>query len=162
MQKRMVIPPKTPRPTEFICQLGGQIRAAALAAYVPLTFPQVNYLFASQPSSHSNRPVETITPLAKTLGLPIDTRYRDADYASLAGEVLGQGKYVGKIVLVCWHHGEIPRLAAALGIKQPRTWRGVVFDRVWSVDYAEGGPMLHDNPPNAAVWRFFPADSSAF
>ena len=33
----------------------------------------------------------------------------------LAAELLTNPRYASKTVLVCWHHGKIPRLAKALG-----------------------------------------------
>ena len=50
-----------------------------------LPVPQV--LFATHMSKHSNRPVETITPLAAALKLPIDSTIMDDDYAALAKEL---------------------------------------------------------------------------
>ena len=118
----------------------GYERAAALSVYVPATFGAPDFLFATQASKHSNRPVETITPLAKALGLPIDDKYADDDYAKVAEDVLTHSKYAGKRVLICWHHGKIPKLAEALGGVAPVThWPDSVFDRVWRIDYPAGG-----------------------
>lgn len=109
-----------------------------------LPMPQV--LFATHLSKHSNRPVETITPLAATLKLPIDSTIMDDDYAALAKELLS-GKYAGKVVLVAWHHGKIPQLATALGAQPPYTpWPAEQFDRVWRIDYKDGKVMLTDLP----------------
>jgi hypothetical protein len=118
----------------------GYERAAALSVYVPATFGKPDFLFATQASKHSNRPVETITPLAKALGLPIDHKHADDDYAKVAEDVLTHHKYSGKLVLICWHHGKIPELTAALGGVPPIAhWPGTVFDRVWRIDYPAGG-----------------------
>jgi hypothetical protein len=118
----------------------GYERAAALAVYVPATFGKPDFLFATQASKHSNRPVETITPLAQALHLSIDEKHADADYATVAQDVLTHPKYAGKLVLICWHHGKIPELSAALGGVPPTShWQGTVFDRVWRIDYPAGG-----------------------
>jgi hypothetical protein len=50
-----------------------------------LPVPEV--LFATHASQHSNRPVETITPLAAALNLPIDSTTTDENYAALAKEL---------------------------------------------------------------------------
>lgn len=100
-----------------------------------------NFLFATQKSKHSNRPVETITPLSLATGLSIDSSYPDSGYGDLARAVLG-GQYAGKVVLICWHHGEIPDLAAALGVSNPPKWKGTVFDLVWQVTYTKGTAKL--------------------
>lgn len=117
----------------------GYERAGALAPYVPATFGAPDFLFATQASKHSNRPVETITPLAQALKLDIDAKHADDDYQKVADDILGNAKYAGKQVLICWHHGKIPQLAAALGATPPESpWPGDVFDRVWLIEYPGG------------------------
>ena len=109
-----------------------------------LPVPQV--LIATHESAHSRRPVETITPLSKTLNLPIDDSIMDDDYAVLAKELLS-GKYAGKIVLVSWRHGKIPQLAEDLGVKPPyQKWPDEQFDRVWRIDYKNGKATIQDLP----------------
>lgn len=109
-----------------------------------LPVPEV--LFATHASKHSNRPVETITPLAAALKLPIDSTIMDDDYAALAKEILG-GKYAGKVVLVAWHHGKIPQLASALGAQPPyKPWSADQFDRIWRIDFKDGKAALTDLP----------------
>jgi broad specificity phosphatase PhoE len=75
----------------------GQQRAKALATWLPGICPQIDFLFASAISKHSNRPFETIRPLSKKIGVPIDTSFADQDYGALAREVLTDDKYAGKI-----------------------------------------------------------------
>jgi hypothetical protein len=109
-----------------------------------LPVPQV--LIATHESAHSKRPVETITPLSKSLNLRIDDSIMDDDYPVLAKELLS-GKYAGKIVLVSWHHGKIPQLAEALGVKPPyQKWPDEQFDRVWRIDYKNGKAAIQDLP----------------
>jgi hypothetical protein len=55
----------------------GVQRADMLAKVIPQTFGRPDFLFASAPSKHSNRPVETLTPLAKALTMSIDTDIAD-------------------------------------------------------------------------------------
>ena len=100
-----------------------------------------NFLFATQKSKHSNRPVETITPLSLATGLTINSSYPDSGYGDLAKVALG-GQYAGKVVLICWHHGEIPALAAALGVSNPPKWKETVFDLVWQITYTKGKANL--------------------
>jgi broad specificity phosphatase PhoE len=117
-----------------------------------LPMPQV--LFATHVSAHSNRPVQTVTPLAAALHLPIDDSFSNDDYAGLAAALLS-GKYAGKVVLVVWHHGKIPQLVAALGATPPYTpWPDQVFDRIWRIDYANGKATLRD-----LSYEIMPGDS---
>jgi hypothetical protein len=99
-------------------------------------------LIATQASKSSNRPVETITPLSAALNLTYDDKHADGDYAKVASDILTNSKYAGAVVLVCWHHGNIPNLATALGVAEPPAWPGSVFDRVWVISYMGGKASL--------------------
>lgn len=104
------------------------------------------FIFATAASSESNRPIETVTPLATALGLSIAAPFADKDYAKLATEVTTGSTYQGAVVLVCWHHGNLPNLAEAFGIAKPPGWPGTVFDRVWEIDFDASPPTLTDQP----------------
>ena len=70
-------------------------------------------LFAAADSSSSHRPYLTILPLSQAIGLPINTDYKDNDYAKLADAL--QSTDHGRAILICWHQGNIPGLVRALG-----------------------------------------------
>lgn len=141
--------PATDNPQDGIdLSTRGYERAAALAPYFIATFGKPDALFAAQASRHSNRPVETITPLAQALKLDINADIADGDYATLASKFLSHGQYDGKVLLICWHHGNIPALTQSLGGQPPlNPWPGTVFDRVWQIDYPPGAAK----PLNLAV-----------
>jgi hypothetical protein len=109
-------------------------------------FAMPAFVFATKASHHSNRPVETVSALLAAFNLPLDDDHSDGDYAQVASDILTKSKYAGQVVLVCWHHGEIPALAQALGIAQPPPWPGSVFDRVWQLVYSGGMPSLLNSP----------------
>jgi broad specificity phosphatase PhoE len=122
----------------------GRERAAALVTLFRERLETPQALFASRRSAHSDREMETLMPLAAALHLKIDNRYADEEYPALAKDVLAH--YGGKTVLVCWHHGNLPALAGALGVKNaPSPWPEQQFDRVWRVRF-EGGVTLEDLP----------------
>jgi hypothetical protein len=109
---------------------------------IPQTFGRPNFLFASSISTHSARPFETIEPLAKGLGLPIDATFADQDHGAVAHELLSNQRYANSLVLVCWHHGNIPPLASDLGAaagQSPNPWDPLVFNLVLRLDYRSGG-----------------------
>ena len=138
---RMDLSPVGFERAKVIPRLFGGAGAAA-----PHNLPRPDFLFATHVSKKSNRPVETITPLAQALGLPISSEVADDDYAVLAKELLS-GKYAGKVVLVAWHHGKLPEFAEALGAKPPyKPWPDTQFDRVWRIDYRDGKATLSDLP----------------
>lgn len=109
-------------------------------------FPTPDFIFATQASPHSVRPIETVTPTAVALGLSIDATFADADYANLAHDILAKHKYAGKVLLICWHHGKICELANALNGTGAQKWHGSVFDRVWLLDYGQS--------PTPAIQQF--------
>lgn len=104
--------------------------------------PKPDAIFATARSQSSNRPVETVTPLAQFLKLPLHHDFDEHATGPLAAELLG-GKYAGKVVLVCWHHGQIPALAAALGVTEaPAAWDAQVFNQIWKITYSAGQAKL--------------------
>jgi hypothetical protein len=106
----------------------------------PLLKPDA--IFATAPSKHSNRPIETIMPLAQMLHKHVITDYEDIEAGPLAKQVLG-GKYAGEVVVICWHHGEIPHVAEALGVKgAPKKWNPDVFDQIWKIEYVNGQAQM--------------------
>lgn len=119
-------------------------------------FPTPNFIFATKDSKHSHRPVETVAPLAKKLGLTINAEYADADYGKLAEHLFHDSKYAGKTILICWHHGMIPQLAEKLGATSaPDKWNGSVFDRVWNIRFDSQGKCAFENLPQ----HLLPGDS---
>jgi hypothetical protein len=111
-------------------------------------FARPGYVFATKASSSSNRPVETVSPLMAALS-PSPTfndTFSNKHYDKMADQITQSGAYAGAVVLVCWHHGEIPALAQSLGIANPPPWPGSVFDRVWQLIYTNGVPALQNLP----------------
>jgi|SRR5215469_14112230 len=107
-------------PTDPDLSDAGFARANRLAGWLPQQFGPPDFLVASALSKHSARPFVTIKPLAKALGIPIDATFADQDYPALAQELLTGSRYVGRLVLVCWHHGHIPSLARDLRAESGR------------------------------------------
>jgi hypothetical protein len=129
-------------------------RAAALPyLFLPLPgssatprLPRPDALFASDASGKSNRPYETIVPLSQALHLRINHDYVDRETAKIAQEVMS-GKYSGKVVLIAWHHGEIPHLAKAFGVSDaPKTWDETVFDQIWKITWVDGKAQMTTLP----------------
>jgi hypothetical protein len=120
----------------------GYYRAGAYAAYFDATlngglYPEIDHIFATAASHKSNRPVLTVTALAAALGKKIHHQYgNDAQgIAALASDVLS-GAYAGQTLLICWHHGTMPAVAAALGYAAAPKVPGTSFDVVWQLAYA--------------------------
>ena len=114
----------------------------------PARFPTPDFIFATQESKHSKRPIETATPTATALGLPLNDGYKDKDkdIQKMAQAILTGAAYAGKVVLICWHHGKIPDVAQAFGVSSPPKWDGKIFDRVWQITFPNGKAKLDDLP----------------
>lgn len=125
----------------------GYARATALVQFFSASFDTPDYLFTTQKSPHSDRPLETLTPLATALHMTLSSTIADDDFAVLAQQILTDPQYAGKMIIVCWHHGKIPNLARALGVNQPPDpWPDSVFDRVWHIRYTGGQATLEVLP----------------
>jgi broad specificity phosphatase PhoE len=121
----------------------GLKRDERLLQYIPKEFGLPDFLFASALSKHSHRPYETIKPLSKDIGVPVDASFADQDYGALAQELGTKPHYQGKLILICWHHGNIPPLAHALDAKDgdyPNPWRREVFNLILKFVFNAGTP----------------------
>ena len=123
----------------------GEERADMLATAIPRLFPHPDFLFAAAPSKSSDRPVETLTPLARALTMPLHADIADNGYEVLAADLFEKPDYAGKLIIICWHHGYIPDLALALKVPQAEIkhapgmdgmhWESDVFDLFWSIKF---------------------------
>jgi hypothetical protein len=115
-----------------------------------LSTPQA--LFAASPGSSgsddgkSQRPLETITPLAGKLGLTIDTSFAKGQEVQVAEAAMAQEG----VVLICWQH-QVSHLIAnrILGndTTAPQTWPGDRFDVVWVFDLQGDGSYAFTQVP---------------
>ena len=112
-------------------------------------------------SKQSHRPRLTVQPFAKAANLPIDNRFANKQPANLAAEL--RANYQGKIILVCWHHGQIPALLRALGAA-PETlltngkWPKDVYDWVIMVSFDENGHVIPESTKRITE-HLLPGDS---
>jgi len=137
------------------------------------SFPRPDFIFAARNSKSSQRPVETVTVLAKKLGVPINEEYQSKSettdkkaMSDLARELRGQAKYAGKTVLVSWRHGVLPELAREFLVGAPnrdkvepaipKKWGDNVYDRVWEIRYDGQGNVSFVDRPQALM----PGDSA--
>ena len=136
---------KTGDPVDPHLSPDGYARATALADYIPSSFGIPDFIFATSMSKHSTRCIETVKPLSARTGILFDATYADQDYAALASHLLSAPHYraLGSLVVVCWHHGNIPSMARALGAplgSYPDPWHAEVFDQIIVLKYSAKGP----------------------
>jgi broad specificity phosphatase PhoE len=135
---------KTGDPMDPHLSQDGSARAAKLADYIPVTFGTPRFLIATSISKHSMRPIETIKPLSQKIGVPIDATFADQDYGALVSQLFSEPRYAdaGTLILVCWHHGNIPSMMHALRAKPgdyPDPWDAHVFNQILDLTYAGDG-----------------------
>jgi hypothetical protein len=134
--------------------LRGQERAAALIPFFMgnpqmLEFGTPVAIYAMSPTKSpedntSMRAIETVQGLADALHLQLKKHHR-SEYHAMAEEILNCPDYEGKMVLICWEHTVIPKLAEALNAEGfPKNWPSAIFDRCWMITY---GPSEKDTPP---------------
>jgi hypothetical protein len=105
----------------------------------------------------SMRPIQTMEPTARALGLTLDTRFTRDEIQSVAHALLADPRAHGKTVVVCWEHDAIPRIVAALGWRNgPDDWPGKAYDRLWVLDFADGKPVRFRDLPQ----RLLPGDKN--
>ena len=118
----------------------GVARAERLATWIPETFGAPDFLIAAADSPKSRRSNLTLEPLARATALAIDDAVENAEFKALAARLLADPRYAGKLVVVCWHQGKLPKLAKALGApagSYPDKWGREVFDRVLRLEYGD-------------------------
>jgi hypothetical protein len=90
-------------------------------------------LVAAVDAGRSNRPYDTLRPLAELLGLPIREMPSSGDMRPAAARISA----VRGHVLVSWRHRELPILARALLPRSahlvPLQWDKARFDLVWVI-----------------------------
>lgn len=91
--------------------------------------------------SHSQRPEETVTPLAQKMGAaqqtPFVTIHPMDDLQGLVTDALSRNG----TALICWEHHRIPEIVALLpnAPTVPQHWPGHRFDMVWIFDRTATG-----------------------
>src|SRR6266576_2716044 len=102
-------------------------------------------IFAAKDSKQSHRPRLTVAPFAKAAKLPIDTRFGNNQSTELAADL--RANHPGKVILICWRHGNIPALLRALGAKPESLlpqgrWPDAVYGWVIVLSYDQGGHLI--------------------
>jgi len=118
----------------------------------------ISYILAEHPKSDGgrSRPYDTVEPLAKALGIKI---YSKIDRDDVQGAADAAKAYGGPgNVLLCWEHGQLAKIATALGVQGyagSSGWSGPVeypgdrFDLIWTVNppYTEISTVTSEGVP---------------
>lgn len=138
----------------------GKIRAAAYVGYFLNTkdfiahgTPAAIYSMKPGKNEPSEKPRETVKPLAEKLGLTLKETYERDDYKQMVEEIKKDASLNGKTVLICWDSHAIPELTRAFGALQaPARWIDNVYDRVWEVNLEASGRTTFHNIPQKLLF----------
>ena len=102
-------------------------------------------VLAAKDSKQSHRPRLTVEPFAKAAKLQIDRRFGNNQSTELAADLRANDQ--GKVILICWRHGNIPALLRALGAKPENflpngKWPGAVYDWVILLSFDQDGRLI--------------------
>jgi broad specificity phosphatase PhoE len=126
----------------------GWQRAGALVTFFwgpRAALPRPAQLIAPKYASHPSheRTHQTISPLAATLGLTIESPYATGHEKALAEAVLAERSGV---TLICWEHDHLPAIARHIptppGTDIPKRWPDDRFDVCWCFA-RDGGSGLY-------------------
>jgi hypothetical protein len=108
-------------------------------AFVDRNLATPDAIFASGigPHSKSQRPQNTVAPLAAKLGLQLNANHLKGEEAKLAADVLASNG----VVLIAWEHQAIPVIGKSIvgnNTSCPQSWSENRFDLVWVFDQDVG------------------------
>jgi phosphohistidine phosphatase SixA len=132
---------KTGKLDDIYLSKAGVKRANRLATYIPETFGNPDFVFAAARSKRSVRSIETMKPLAAALGIEVNYEIEDKDFETLITEIFSNPDYRGKTIVICWHHGKLPEIAALVGASAgnyPDPWPQDVFNLIIDCRYDPG------------------------
>ena len=118
--------------------------------------PAAIYAMAPKGPNGSLRPIQTVTPLADSLGLKINSSYKKGELAGLVGNIMSNSAYNGKMVLICWEHNIIPEIVKDFGWNAAPQWDGNSFDRAWVLNFNGNSVVSFEDIPQ----RLLPGDSA--
>ena len=105
-------------------------------------------VLVARDSKQSHRPRLTVEPFAKAAKLPINSNFGNKQPADLAAEL--SANHQGKVILVCWHHGQIPALLRAMGAAPESLlpngkWPKTVYDWAIMASFDENGRLIPES-----------------
>jgi hypothetical protein len=96
---------------------------------------------------------QTVMFVADELNIPLQNQYNRREIEALVKEIKESEEYEGKMVLICWSHGELPKIAELFGTKKaPNKWDREVFDRFWILTFQENGPVTFEDRPQKLLY----------
>jgi len=129
-------------------------------------FPSPKRIFANLYDEEYNS-VELVEPLARSLGLAVNSSFNRKDNFKAAGAILAELSMQTSPILVAWEHKHIVRLLVDMGCRRPwlekwwsTHWPRTDFDEIFVLSFVNGTclnvDMTHeyfsDNMKQGIVW----------
>lgn len=110
-------------------------------------------IWASKGKTASMRPLQTVQPLAATLGLPINTVYDFENAESTVGKALAK---LHGVTLASAEHTAIPGVCKQFKLsknspKVPKAWPSAIFSLVWTFTRQSDGTWLFAQIPQSLM-----------
>jgi hypothetical protein len=124
--------------------------------------PVAIYAAAPKNEDSSIRSIQTVTPLARAVGVPVNDSFTRGQTTRLVRDIMENPYYDGRLVLVCWQHERLVDAALELAeynnssVALPLYWDSDTYDRAWVLDLNNGKVISFKNIPQ----RLFPNDSN--
>lgn len=107
-------------------------------------FPSPKRIFANFYNGEYNS-VELVEPLAKSLGLPVNSSFNRGDNFRAAGAMIADLSMESSPILVAWEHKHIVRLLVDMGCGRPwlekwwsTNWPKTDFDEIFIITFVNG------------------------
>ena len=98
----------------------------------------IKHIMAQKPkaSGKRGRPLETVTPLAESLSLTVDTSREREEVKEVASDVHDyvEGEGAGD-VLICWEHKRLRDIANAFGVTHAPDYDSERYDLLWKLEH---------------------------
>ncbi|KAI5117010.1 hypothetical protein M0805_004395 [Coniferiporia weirii] len=134
--------------------VNGSLRADCLTSvFGAQSNRTIGYIIADAPKKNGKgtEMVDTVTPLAASLGLTIDTSCSADDKDCIGDAAQAFAAHSGAGILICSVRTYLPDIAEVLGVNDVPSWSKKRFDLVWTViknklvsKTSEGCPGLDD------------------
>jgi hypothetical protein len=99
------------------------------------------------------RTIQTVKPLADNTKISIVDKFSKSQIEPLVNEILTNPDYEGKMVLICWSHGDAPQIASLFGVKKlPKAWSRQTYDRMWVLNFDEEGKVQFKDLPQKLLY----------
>lgn len=130
----------------------GMVRSIKFAYYFLEKFGEPDFIVAADDQKQNGREIairsiQTVAPLANMMQIkhpdsdfPIIHPFPSDSYEQLADHLLKDAKYNRKLVLICWSHQRIAKLAQALGVTDSiPAWPKYDYDTVYDIKFDSSG-----------------------